>query len=102
MTWRDIIAGDVNWRIVVPRKRSRSVIWRLCSRPHDEAARKWGGHDWCEKTLGEICDMGVRQWERKGGWGPTATDLFKRVLREIAKNPAGHTIAPDAFDPEKD
>jgi hypothetical protein len=46
--------------------------------------------------------MGVRQWERKGGWGPTATDLFKRVLREIAKNPAGHTIAPDAFDPEKD
>jgi len=101
MTWRDIVAGDINWRSVLPRERARGCIWRLCAYPHDEAARKkWGAGEWSEKTLGEICDMGVREWERKSGWGATTTDLFKRVLRSIAANPNGHAIAPDAFDPE--
>ncbi len=101
MTWRDIIAGDVNWRGVLPDKRLRRtrVILETCIQsPHFNVG------EWAHKTLGEICDMGVLEWQRIPGWGEAATEIFKDALRRIAKDPSIATakIAPDAFDPEED
>jgi hypothetical protein len=101
MTWRDIIAGDVNWRGILPEKtlRRTSVILQTCLQsPHANEG------EWSRNTLGEICDMGVREWQRIPGWGEAATEIFKAALRRIAKDPSIATarIATDAFDPERD
>ncbi len=101
MAWRDIIAGEVNWRGVLPDKsfRRTRVILQTClqsSVPNEG--------EWSHNTLGEICDMGVREWRGIPGWGEAATKIFKEALRRIAKDPSIATTktAPDAFDPEKD
>lgn len=101
MTWRDIVAGDVNWRGILPAKslrRTRVILHTCLQSPHANEG------EWSRNTLGEICDMGVREWQRIPGWGETATEIFKDALRRIAKDPSIATarIAPDAFDPEKD
>jgi hypothetical protein len=97
MKWRDIKCGDVAWGRILPKSRSAWKISRQC-----RVSTIRGDGEWAALTLGEVCDLGIREWERIGGWGPKVTVAFKDALRKIAKDPsiAVTNIAIDAFDPE--
>lgn len=101
--WRDIPGSEVNWESLVP---GFSTAMRIKTRfEHKEGRDAWDTeHAWEGMTLGHICDLGVREWNRYPGWGEKTCELLKDALRIIAKDPnnARHYMPHDAFDPERD
>ena len=100
MTWKDIVAGDIPFASILPKERSRHVIAATC-RKSEEYRFGWTPKgEWADLTLGEICNLGVKEWERIPSWGEKTTEMFKAFLRQVAKDPTIITGNPDRFDPE--
>ena len=102
MNWKDIVAGDIPFDSILPKERSRHVIAATCRKSIEFSLGWTPKGEWSDLTLGEICNLGVKEWERNHGWGVKATEMFKAFLRQVAKDPTIITVYPDRFDPEED
>ena len=102
MSWKDIVAGDIPFASILPKERSRHVIAATCRKSKEYSLGWTPKGEWSDLTLGEICNLGVKEWERNHGWGVQATEMFKEFLRQVAKDPTIITVYPDRFDPEEE
>jgi hypothetical protein len=99
--WRSIPARDVDWRrfarSINKTQAAGTVILRLC---RDGTGYEKG--DWSDLTLGDIANLGVRQWMRKSGVGETTVALVKHVIDRAAEgeNVTTQAPAPDAYIPQ--
>lgn len=92
MHWRDIRGDQIDWQSAVGGRQRSAIYWRFRT------------GDWKDKTLGEVCDAGIRSWRCEAGWGDVTIEIFKDTLRMIARNPKMFVgnVAADAFNPEED
>lgn len=85
--WRAILCVDVQWDATP--EVSHRVCWniyRRCNKPHE--GDRNSNNSWHEKTLGDLCDMGIRAWQHPA-WGEKTYEAVKLTIDYAA---AGNTV----------
>lgn len=110
MTWRNILGRDVDWVALNGGKyRATDGLRRLF-----DCRKKWIGTnyhptemeygDWYDLTLGEIANIGRREWMRQVGVGPVVSDLIALAIdmaaegKPVVRGPIG--VGPDSYVPK--
>lgn len=99
--WRNIPAKRIDWRRlahgIAKTGHAGSRLALLCK----DSDKPYAKGDWSDLTLGEIADLGIRQWMRAPGIGETGVAVIKSVIDRAAEG-EDVTIsgpAPDAYIP---
>jgi len=80
--WREIPLVDINWKLTGCTGHVASHLYSHSREPHDP---RWPqGHQWAGWTLGELADMGEREWVRASGIGTVAVAVIKEVIDRAA------------------
>ena len=91
--WRSIPARVIDWR-------GQHQLYGRCVYALSLAVRE--KEPWHSLTLGQIADMGERQWRRVNGVGDKGVEAIKDVIDRAAegKNITTDGKAPDAYIPK--
>ena len=80
--WRSIPLIDVDWGITGCTGHIRSTLFSHSNPPRDPAWPQ--GHEWVGKTLGDLAEMGEREWLRAPGVGVVAVRVIKEIIDRAA------------------
>lgn len=80
--WRAIPLIEVNWSITDCTGHVCNTLFNHSRPPHDPKFPQ--GHEWAGLTLGDLADMGEREWLRAAGVGPAAVATIKEVIDRAA------------------
>ena len=100
--WRSIPLIDVDWGVTGCTGHIRRTLFNHSNPPQDPA---WPhGHDWCGTTLGDLTDMGEREWLRATGVGVVAVAVIKEIIDRAASGenvlltgPGTHSYVPQPW-----
>ena len=81
-TWRSIPLIDVDWGVTGCTGHIRSTLFNHSNPPRDPAWPQ--GHEWADRILGELADMGEREWLRATGVGVVAVRVIKEIIDRAA------------------
>lgn len=80
--WRSIPLIEIDWGITGCTGHIRSTLFSHSNPPRDP---RWPqGHEWVGLTLGNLADMGEREWLRATGVGVVAVRVIKEIIDRAA------------------
>lgn len=110
--WRDIRGDEIAWHENPVSQRAGYKVRMMCNGTflkHNLGSqyrnRDCGG--WSDLTLGQIADLGEKEWLRCANIGQTAVQVIKWIIDEAAEGRcpmmagSGHP-APDAYVPRSE
>ena len=80
--WRSIPVIEIDWGITGCTGHTRSTLFGHSNPPRDPAWPQ--GHEWVGKTLGDLAEMGEREWLRALGVGVVAVRVIKEIIDRAA------------------
>jgi len=89
--WREIPLANIDWDLTGCTGHVANNLYNHSIKPPDP---RWPqGHLWAGKTLGDLADMGERQWLRAPGVGVVAVQTIKQIIDRAA---AGENVTKAA------
>ena len=80
--WRAIPLIEVDWQITGCTGHVCSTLFNHSRPPHDP---RWPeGHEWTSLTLGDLADMGEREWLRATSVGAVTVSTIKEIIDRAA------------------
>ena len=97
--WRSIPLIEIDWGITGCTGHIRSTLFNHSREPHDP---RWPqGHQWAGLTLGELADMGEREWLRATFVGVLTVGVIKELIdRAAAGEDVTVGIDGDSYQPQ--
>ena len=100
--WREIPLVDIDWDLTGCSGHVANNLGNHSREPHDP---RWPqGHQWAGQTLGDLADMGEREWLRASGIGKVAVTIIKEVIDRAAAGenvtkpePGAHSYVPQPW-----